>query len=285
VSLGGPPAGIAYDVRMRPDNPDVMFVTDDGGGVFKSIDGGQTWFAANEGIGTDVYGARSIFSLTIDPHDYDTIWAGTRLSGHLYRSTDNGATWEARDAGITRTVRSVRGITVDWDDPNLVYLGVEVGTAESGGEVYRSTDAGLHWTRIWEGISLARYVWIDPRDTDRLYVSTGVFDREALNTDQAKGEYGGLGIVRSDDGGSTWEVISETRGLDGLFVPSLFMHPEDPDVLLAAASIASAPGTRGVYLTEDGADNWTRNMTHTQGVEAVEITEADTDIWYAAAEG
>ena len=51
--------------------------------------------------------------------------------------------------------------------------------------------------RIWEGTSLARYVQVEPRDTDRLDVTIGIFDREALNTDRSKGEYRGLGIVRN----------------------------------------------------------------------------------------
>jgi len=50
VKLGGPPGGVGYDIRMRPDSPDVMFVTDVAAGVHKSVDGGNTWFQANTGI-------------------------------------------------------------------------------------------------------------------------------------------------------------------------------------------------------------------------------------------
>ncbi len=46
VQLGGPPGGLGYDIRMQPDNPDIMYVTDAGGGVFKSTDGGQNWVLA-----------------------------------------------------------------------------------------------------------------------------------------------------------------------------------------------------------------------------------------------
>lgn len=67
VRLGGPPGGIGYDIRMRPDNPDVMFVTDVAAGVHKSVDGGRTWFQANEGIPADPTGGVPIFCLTIDP--------------------------------------------------------------------------------------------------------------------------------------------------------------------------------------------------------------------------
>jgi hypothetical protein len=113
VSTGGPPGGLGYDIRMRPDNPDVMFVTDAHSGVSKSTDGGRTWFPSNAGILPGIGNDIPIFCLTIDPHDYDVIWAGTQLIGHVYRSDDNGANWVEMDNGITEVGRSLRGITVD----------------------------------------------------------------------------------------------------------------------------------------------------------------------------
>ena len=47
---GGPPGGVGYDIRMRPDAPDTMYVTDAGAGVFRSTDGGQSWSPINTGI-------------------------------------------------------------------------------------------------------------------------------------------------------------------------------------------------------------------------------------------
>ena len=121
--LGGPPGGLGYDIRMRPDNPDVMFVTDSHAGIHKSVDGGRSWQPVNEGIIPFSGGLYTVFSATIDPHDYDTIWIGTQFTGHVYRSTDNGASWEARDAGMAQEGRSVRGISIDPADPDVIYAG------------------------------------------------------------------------------------------------------------------------------------------------------------------
>jgi len=293
VKLGGPPGGVGYDIRMRPDSPDVMFVTDVAAGVHKSVDGGNTWFQANTGIPADATGGVPIFCLTIDPHNYDTIWAGTYLSGHIYRSTDNGATWEARDTDITHDGRSWRGITVDPNDPNIVYIAGEVSSwmfdGEGGqtlGEVYKSTDAGATWNLIWTGENLARYVWVDPRNSDRLYVSTGIFDRDPANSDKDNGVWGGVGILRSDDGGISWEVLNEKNGLNGIIVPSIFMHPENPDILIAAVTGPFGGPfleTSGVYVTYDAGDSWKQILDNPLGgMEAVEIAEANADIWYAA---
>ncbi|MBT8197103.1 MAG: hypothetical protein KJO84_01250, partial [Acidimicrobiia bacterium] len=49
---GGPIGGLGYDVRMRPDDPDTMLVTDAGTGMFMSTDAGSTWFPVNDGITT-----------------------------------------------------------------------------------------------------------------------------------------------------------------------------------------------------------------------------------------
>ena len=42
------------------------------------------------------------------------------------------------------------------------------------GVVYKTIDGGKNWKAIWRGENLVRYVWINPRDTDVLYISTGI---------------------------------------------------------------------------------------------------------------
>jgi len=278
---------------MRPDNPDVMFVSDVVAGVHKSLDGGRTWSQANDGIPADPTGGVPIFCLTIDPNNNNVIWAGTYLSGHVYRSTDNGATWQARDNGIFHEGRSWRGITVDPNNSSVVYVAGEVSSwmfdgvgGQTLGEVYKSTDAGESWNLIWTGDNLARYVWVDPRNSARLYVTTGIFDRDPANSDKDNGVWGGVGILRSDDGGITWEVINAKNGLDGIIVPSLFIHPENPDFLIASTTGPFGGPfleTSGVYATYDGGNTWEQILQNPEGgMEAVEIAEADPSVWYAA---
>lgn len=301
VALGGPPGGLGYDIRMQPDNPDIMYVTDGFTGFFKTTDGGANWHPINTGIEVFPGTGTEAFCVTIDPHDYNTIWGGLQLSGHIYRSTNGGESWEQRDSGLRfeDCLRSIRGITVDPNNQNTVYAGVEVDygcrskekpphrQALVFGEVYKSADGGASWKVIWEGENLARYIWVDPRNSNRLYVSTGLFDRDAANSNIPNGIWGGVGILRSDDGGSTWTVLDGKNGLGGLYVPSLFMHPEDPDTLLAAVTYPADPGGEGVYVTRNGGDSWTKILSaefQWAGMEAVEISSTDPDIWYAAAD-
>lgn len=192
VFLGGPTGGLGYDIRMRPDNPDIMFVTDAHAGVFKSTDGGATWFQSNTGITTRAGGAGDaipVFSLTIDPNDPDTVWIGTQYSSGVYRSTDGGNTWTNMNTGsngIQEPSISVRGLSIELGNSDVVYMAGEISSWDWNGSplpglgldmvkgvIYKTTDGGSTWSRIWYGDNLGRYVLIDPTDTNRLYASRG----------------------------------------------------------------------------------------------------------------
>jgi photosystem II stability/assembly factor-like uncharacterized protein len=308
VRTGGPLGGLGYDIRMDPRNPDVMYVTDAMAGAHKSLDGGRTWFTINEGI--DLRAGFTgdlvpVFCLTIDPNNPDTIWIGLQGLGGVYRSDDGGMTWQKRVQGIDSEGLTVRGITIEPGNSQVVYVAGEIPSWRWAGRnlmgkmfdmtqgvVYKSLDGGRSWRRIWRGDNLARYVWVDPRDVNVLYVSTGIFDREAANTDAQRNQPGGVGVLKSADGGETWRVLNEAVGLTGLYVGSLFMHPENPDVLLAGAghdywSHAWDQGGRayspaGVWLTRDGGNSWEQVLSDEFLISSVEYCLSDPQIAYAA---
>jgi photosystem II stability/assembly factor-like uncharacterized protein len=295
IRTGGPLGGLGYDIRVRPDNPDVMLVTDAWAGVFKSTDGGRTWSPSNNGIETRVGetgDAIPIFCLTIDPHDYDTIWAGTQNTRGIYKSIDGGDSWVQMDNGVVESEGiTFRGFTVDPNDENTVYAAAELSSwvwagremqgrefDRTAGVVYRTRDGGQNWSAIWRGNNLARYVWIDPRDSNVIYISTGIFDREAANSDPQQRIPGGEGVVKSIDGGQTW--FAANNGLDNLYVGSLFMHPTNPDILLAGTGNNQYYDHNGVYLTTDGAQTW-RQVLRDANINAVEFSISDPTVAYA----
>lgn len=319
IRLGGPPGGLGYDIRYNFDNPDIWYVTDANAGVHISTDDGLTWHQSNTGIDTAGGAAGDsipIFCLTVDPHDPRIIWAGTDMNGRIYKSTDGGATWESKDQGAIHepeVLLSFRGFTVDPRNSDIVYAmgelqrpGNNVWGLGVGGVVYKTTNGGDSWTRIWHGpipSSLARYMWIHPENPQILYVSTGIFDRGAVGeTDPGTDvdPWGGLGILKSTDGGQTWNVIGKEHGLDFLYLGSLYMHPDDPDVLLAAAGhvVAEAAGQQwektghspmGVYRTTDGGETWTQVLepppeTIWEVFTAVEMCPSKPQIVYAGSD-
>jgi photosystem II stability/assembly factor-like uncharacterized protein len=295
VRTGGPLGGLGYDIRMRPDNPDIMFVTDAKTGVYKSTDGGKTWVPKNNGITTRVGPASDeipVFCLTIDPSNYDTLWAGTQYARGFFKSTDNGESWTKMVSGVLERGMTTRGFAVDPHNSDVVYAAGEISSWEWAGKqingrafdltkgvVYKTLDGGKSWKKVWQGDNVARYVWIDPRDTNVLYVSTGIFDREAANSDVLAGVHGGVGVIKSTDGGKTWTQIN--NGIKNLYVGSLFMHPTDPDTLLAGTGNAWGSPGAGVYLTTDGGQSWQQTLTVDLMIESVEFSTANPQIAFA----
>jgi photosystem II stability/assembly factor-like uncharacterized protein len=271
VRLGGPLGGLGYDIRVNPVDPNTMFVTDADAGVHKSVDGGKTWFASNSGIDLRLGESNDlipVFCLTIDPNNPNIVWVGLQDFGMVYRSADEGKNWERRGNGITDgNGFTVRGIAVEPGNSNVVYAAGEISSWNWAGHeiqgrsfdmvkgvVYKSIDGGLHWHVIWRGDNLARYVIIDPKNVHTLYVSTGIFDREAANSNYDSGVAGGVGILKSVDGGETWNTIN--KGLGNLYVGSLFMSPENSQVLIAGAGNGIYGDGGGVYITYDGGQEW-----------------------------
>jgi hypothetical protein len=144
--------------------------------------------------------------------------------------------------------------------------------------VYKTTNGGQNWTRVWSGDNLTRYIWIDPRNSDVVYVSTGIFDREAANSDYATGQPGGVGVLKSTDGGKSWTQVN--NGLGNLYIGSLFMHPSNPDILMAGAGVVTYPDGSGVYITTDGGATWKRTLD-AYLIASVEFSQSDPKIAYA----
>ncbi len=310
---GGPLGGLGYDVRILPDPGRVMYVSDAWAGVFKSTDSGDSWFPANGKPGAGEITVKRgltaeafpVFSLTVDPHDPRTIWVGTKDNLGIFKSTDAGQSWKKLDKGVKEQKGiTFRGFTVDprpghsrtvwaaaeissktWTQTKLGKKQVLAGKNfdKTMGVVYRTTNGGKSWQEVRRADNLARYIWIDPRDPKTIYVSTGIFDREAANTDASKNQPGGVGVLKTTDGGKSWRALDHRNGLGNLYVGSLFMHPRNPDVLLAGTGCNAWLEGAGVYLSENGGEEWelTQPGRHAEAFTAVEFAVSHPQIAYA----
>jgi photosystem II stability/assembly factor-like uncharacterized protein len=306
VKTGGPIGGLGYDVRFGETwngtiDPSVMYVTDNYSGVNKSIDGGNTWFTTNNGItkrsGTSG-DAVPVFSLTVDPNDGNKIWIGLKDAIGVYKSTNAGASWVEATPSSAEPNFAFRGFSIQKGNSNIVYAAGEIPSGITGkefdkvrGRVYRTANGGATWTTVWEGDNLARYVIIHPDNEYLLYISTGIFDREAWNSNclgMPPSNPGGVGVIKavSYDRGLNWVTTPINDGLTDLYVGSLVMNPVNPNILLAGAgnnSCSYLPGyvsTGGVFLTEDGGQSWTKTLGN-DAIISVEFSPSNPNIAYA----
>ena len=121
-------------------------------------------------------------------------------------------------------------------DPDIIWVG-----APSGG-LWKTITGGNNWTSSTDNLPTlgVSAILVDYNNPDLLYIGTG--DRDA-------GDAEGLGVMRSTDGGESWE--SWSNGMGNRTVGRLIMHPTDNQLILAAT-------TGGIYRTTNGGANWTQ---------------------------
>ncbi len=184
----GYPRALAAD----PQAPETLYLGIDGdpsngregGGVFKSSDGGHTWARLPGQPG----GRRMFFGLAVDPTDSRRLyWACCGTGGGLWRSEDGGATWQH----VFKNEQWLFNLHVTAD--GTLYC--------PGKQLWRSTDHGRTWKQLttfknagWEVIGLAD----DPADKNRFWFSTSTWDGSSHG-----------GVFETTDGGATWREITE----------------------------------------------------------------------------
>jgi photosystem II stability/assembly factor-like uncharacterized protein len=126
-------------LAISRSNPRILMVAQ-GGGIFRSTNGGATWVRTVNGLPN-----KSILDLDIDPVDPARAYAA--LAGttgtSVYMTTDGGSSWSPRGNGLPSF--SAQCVRVDPTDSQTLYCGTDVG-------VYRSTNGGATWTRFGTGM-------------------------------------------------------------------------------------------------------------------------------------
>ena len=130
--------------------------------------------------------------ISIDPADHNHLYAATK-KGQIYQSTDAGQRWKPLPFSLNRD-GYLSAFVINPKNSNELFTSVanfatpDASTDASGdGGVYKSSDAGLHWTHVpstkgWSVLSLA----IHPVQTQVVIAGTEE------------------GVFRSDDSGQTW---------------------------------------------------------------------------------
>jgi photosystem II stability/assembly factor-like uncharacterized protein len=245
-----------------PSQPNVFYIGQVNGGVWKTDDFGRTWNPIFDHEPT-----QSIGAIAVAASDPNIIYVGSGEGLHrpdlsvgngIYKSTDAGRTWT--HLGLVDG-QQIPALAVDPRDPNKVFaavLGHPYGPSEERG-LYLSTDGGQNWKRVIakDENTGASDVEIDPANPDVVYASMWEV-REGPWEDGNEFNGAGGGLFKSTDGGRTWHQLTGglPKDLSQIYVA---IAPSDPRRLYATLSQAS--GKLGVYRSDDAGENWAQITT------------------------
>ena len=209
-------------------------------GVFKSINGGDIWESANNGINYVAPGG--VICLVIDQTNTQTIYAGT-YSG-VFKSIDGGGSWLAASSGIVDFDRIVvQSLAIDPNNNNILYAGL-LNDEYSRGGVFKSTNGGITWTATALSNSNVLTLAIDPNNSQIIYSGGGVDHCD---------------LFKSTDGGSTWTALSSGLNIASTqrngVVNSLAFDPSNSLTIYAGLSDSNI-NCGGVYKSTDGGYTW-----------------------------
>ena len=240
--------------------PLVYYFGSTGGGVWKTVDAGQSWNPVSDAA----FEAGSIGAIAVADSDVNVIYVGTGSAcprGNvspgigMYRSTDAGKTW--RHAGLPEAGQ-IGKIRVHPTNHDLVYvavLGNLFGRSAPRG-VFRSKDGGESWEHVLAVSDQTGAVDLsmDPSNPRVLYAGMWAARRTPWSIDS--GSMDG-GIYKTTDGGDTWTRLEGGLPTDVMVgKTAVAVSPANPERVWALIEAADDQG--GVYRSDDAGDTWER---------------------------
>jgi photosystem II stability/assembly factor-like uncharacterized protein len=224
VAIGG--GGFIPGIVFNPGQANLIYARTDIGGAYRWNQATSSWTPLLDWVGQQNWGWNGVVSLAADPINTNKVFAAVGMytnsfdpnNGAVLRSADQGNTWTATTLpfklGGNMPGRAMgERLAVDPNNDNVLYLG-----APSGNGLWRSTDAGVTWSKVAAFPNVGNYVQ-DPTDTsgylaDNQGVVWVAFDNSTgTRGSTTQGIYVGVAdlqntVYRSTDGGVTWSRIA-----------------------------------------------------------------------------
>ena len=201
-----------------------------GRGIYKSTDAGKTWSFI--GLGD----TGQIATVRVDPNNADVVYVAAlgdpfapNKDRGVFKSTDGGKSW--KNILFVSDEVGAADLEIQPGHPDVLFACMWHGqrkpwTIISGGHeggIYKSTDAGEHWTKLAGGLPNELFgrsnVAISAARPNRIYALI-----------EAKP---GSGLYRSEDAGASWTLVNGSGAIitRPFYYDTLGVDPNNPDVV------------------------------------------------------
>ncbi len=256
-SVGPDRGGRSIATSGVKGQPKVGYFGATGGGLWKTVDGGESWAPVTDHLITSA----SVGAVAVSESDPNVVFIGmgeSCIRGNImpgdgvYKSTDAGKTWS--HVGFKNS-DAISRIRIHPTNANIVFVADfgKYGAPSDERGVYKSTDGGQTWRKVLDRgpQTGAVDISIDRSNPNVMYAAMW----EAYRKEYQMSSGGpGSGLFKSTDGGETWKEITRNSGLpsgvDGKI--GVAVSPADPNRVYAL--IENENG--GLFRSDDAGATW-----------------------------
>ncbi len=263
-----------------------------GQGIFRTIDGGNTWQKADQGIFE-----YTIEDVAINPAKPYEAWFAGQASMGAHKTEDAGQHWRLTQ---TPTFHYPMRITFSRQDPKRVYA---TGWQE-GAPFSISDDGGINWDfiegkKFFDGLARGKALYagasqgpatihlhglaVDPNNDDVVYAGS-IYDAHSPTNFPLKGAH----LWKSTDGGKSWKESDEGfPHEEKTAIHDIAVDPQNTHILYAATTSHESEKGLGMYQSTDAGKTWKEinNGLQNKDIGAIAIHPERTEMLLAATSG
>lgn len=182
--------GRIRSILIHPDNPNTMWIGAASGGIWRTNNGGNTWFPID-----DFLPSLNVTSLVMDPANTNILYASTGEGfgnfwpdvpgAGIFKSIDGGTTWNQLAETNNDNFRWVTRLAHHPQQAGVLFATTRQGSLNNwSGTIYKSINGGETWINVMNTASPAYDVKIHKTNHSIVYVGTATgFLRSTSNGD------------------------------------------------------------------------------------------------------
>lgn len=244
-NIGGRVRGLV----VHPKDPNTIYAGSATGGVWKTTDGGQSWFPL-----TDFLPVLSVSSLVMSPTDPNTLFVGTGEASRgagIFKSTDGGQTWVQLPQTATADFYYVYKLAFSTARPTNLF-------AATGSGVWMSLNGGNTWKQAYaspagQSVSCSSLAIRSDQPKDIVFANCSAYNYSTQQSTNA--------VYRNLDpvGNAPWVNVLTDPAMGPV---ALAISASSPNVVYALASDSEQTSPfrsalLGVYRSDAGGDSGT----------------------------